>query len=361
VTSDPQGFVRIGDLVLFNAVDAAHGRELWRTDGTAEGTVLVEDIHPGEPWGVVAAYQGVAAAGDVAYFAADDGVHGAELWRSDGTSDGTQLVGDLNPGPAGSDPAPLWVVGSTIYFVAHDAQAGVELWRSDGTAAGTARVVDINPGRGDASPQLLGMFHGLIILSADDGVHGCELWATDGTAEGTRLVKDTNPSAACYERPPPSYPFLHDIYLGPRAFTDAGDVFFFTTDRALWKSDGSEAGTEALHSFYDCSGFEVFRCPPTCLSVVDDMLYFQGDDYTAGREPWHSDGTPEGTAIIADLLATPCHMSSYGDDCSSMACSSGPATGARRAPFWSDSSTRAHPRPSLTFSSPPATWSSSRR
>src|SRR5262249_5413244 len=45
--SDPGPFVTIGAITLFAANDGVHGRELWRTDGTEEGTVLVKDISPG--------------------------------------------------------------------------------------------------------------------------------------------------------------------------------------------------------------------------------------------------------------------------------------------------------------------------
>ena len=58
---------------------------------------------------------------------------GQELWKTDGTQDGTSLVKDINPGSIGSRPYSLTNVGGTLYFVANDGSHGRELWKSDGT------------------------------------------------------------------------------------------------------------------------------------------------------------------------------------------------------------------------------------
>ncbi len=79
------------------------------------------------------------------YFQASDGSNGAELWKSDGTSSGTVLVKDILPGASGGNPGSLTNVNGTLYFRAADGSNGYELWKSDGTSAGTVLVKDIFP------------------------------------------------------------------------------------------------------------------------------------------------------------------------------------------------------------------------
>ena len=77
----------------------------------------------------------MTAAGATVYFRANDGVTGIELWKSDGTEAGTNLVKDIRPGSAGADAANMTNVGGTLYFGAFDSATGYELWKSDGTEA----------------------------------------------------------------------------------------------------------------------------------------------------------------------------------------------------------------------------------
>src|SRR5262249_15617295 len=87
----------------------------------------------------------------------------------------TPAIGpDINPGAGASDPSSLVVIGSTTYFAADDGVHGQELWKSDGTAAGTAMVADINPGGVFSNPANLINVDGTLFFTADDGIHGSE-------------------------------------------------------------------------------------------------------------------------------------------------------------------------------------------
>jgi ELWxxDGT repeat protein len=198
-------------------------RELWASDGTAAGTLRIAGIGPRPPvlGGVVVGGPVVpgrqAVAGGRVFFVGDDGVHGAELWSTDGTAAGTHMVADIAPGSAGSSIGPLTVVGRRVYFAADDGVHGRELWTSDGTAAGTRIVADIAPGAGSSLPANLTEVDGRLLFSADDGVHGVEPWVSDGTAEGTRMLQDIAPGA---------------LPSSPSNFFISGDYVYFSANDA---------------------------------------------------------------------------------------------------------------------------------
>ncbi|QGJ68588.1 Hypothetical protein PBC10988_31900 [Planctomycetales bacterium 10988] len=89
-----------------------------------------------------------------------------------------------------SDPAQLTEVNGITFFTANDETTGVELWKSDGTSEGTVLVRDIVPGSGSPSISQLTNVNGTLLFTAIDGVHGRELWKSDGTSAGTTIVKD---------------------------------------------------------------------------------------------------------------------------------------------------------------------------
>jgi uncharacterized protein (TIGR03118 family) len=180
---------------------------LWKSDGTAAGTVMLEAFVPSTLANVITSSGlGDGIVTDVngtLFFAADDGQTGPELWKTDGTAAGTVLVRDIASGPAGSSPLAMTGVNGELFLVANDGVHGFELWRSDGTAAGTVLVKDVNPGNADAftwspgqqNPALTNV-NGLVYFAATDGSRGTELWQSDGTAAGTVLVQDINPGSA---------------------------------------------------------------------------------------------------------------------------------------------------------------------
>src|SRR5262245_62661971 len=106
-----------------------------------------------------------------------------------------ELLKNVNTATLGSSPGQIVEVGATVFFAARDGTHGRELWKTDGTAAGTASVKDIRPGSGSSYPEYLTDFNGTLFFVANDGVNGTELWKSDGTTAGTVLVKDIRPGS----------------------------------------------------------------------------------------------------------------------------------------------------------------------
>ncbi|MEO1533922.1 MAG: hyalin, partial [Pseudomonadota bacterium] len=146
-------FATTGDNVYFVAETDEFGAELYITDGTTGGTRIVRDINPGSFDGISSDNdQVIAVHGDKVFLVAQDGSTGEELYITDGTDLGTRRVKDIFEGSSGSEidlgPGQSASLGNTgsIIFAANDGEFGLELWRSDGTEDGTMMVADINSG-----------------------------------------------------------------------------------------------------------------------------------------------------------------------------------------------------------------------
>ncbi|MBD0257093.1 MAG: T9SS type A sorting domain-containing protein [Cytophagales bacterium] len=365
--SNAQQLTNVNGTLYFTAQHEAYGNELWRSNGTAAGTTLVKDLSAGPAGSFPQRLTNVGgtlyfvvgnglyrtngtATGTVLlkgfsappahltdvngtlYFAANDGVSGVEVWRSDGTAPGTKLVKDLVTTGSAS-PSGLLNAGGTLYF---SADGG--LYKSDGTAAGTVLV------RSFPVPLLeLTYLNGAVYFTDQDN-----LWKTDGTPAGTALIK-AFPGGVAGDG---SW-----FKAEPRKFAGSGGKLFFITtlddhNLQLWKSDGTPDGTVVVtvlgsvsvptvsnlvdvqgtlfyahsvgssnESLYKTDGTTVTRVksfgygPPDLhgLTNVNGRLYFAGglaplnepEGYDRGVELWTSDGTPEGTVLVADLHPYP--------------------------------------------------------
>ena len=123
----------------FAANDGIHGIELWKNNGTASGTVMIKDINPGS---APSNAHDMTVSGNKIYFSADDGVHGLELWVTDGTEANTKMLKDIYPASIGSFPAYLIDGDGELYFFVTHAYPDDELWKSDGTKEGTIKIAD---------------------------------------------------------------------------------------------------------------------------------------------------------------------------------------------------------------------------
>jgi ELWxxDGT repeat protein len=280
----PGAFTAVGNRVFFTYGDAAHGIELWSTDGTT--TAMVKDI-----------LSGTSASNPINLTDVDGtlyfslyGVSHSELWKSDGTSAGTQRVATIDSNlPLVTRPYSFVSMGSQVYFLAQTSADGNALWKTDGTEAGTSMVADPNPGPDYYSWGDLARVGSKLFFSAEDSVHGPEPWVSDGTTAGTHMIADLNPSAV-HLNPGDNGSF-------PGSFVDLdGTAIFTAQDGAnsgpyLWRSDGTAAGTQPINQTIDTA--------PTSLVRAGDHVFFAASSPAFGRELWATDGTS--AAVVKDL------------------------------------------------------------
>jgi len=221
--------IKMGDYIYFIGNDGSSGFELWKTDGTSEGTMIVKDINPD---GNGASFNHWVIFQNELYFHGDDGALGKELWKTDGTEEGTNLVKDINPGDSDGLITFPWEsmieFDNYLLFMAQDGELGMELWSTDGTEQGTELVIDLNTGEGSSFPKNFTEFDGKIHFNAEDGT-GAKLWATDGTVEGTIQI------APDEEINNPGQFFVVNDELVFR------NIIGVSTE--LWRTDGTNSGT----------------------------------------------------------------------------------------------------------------------
>jgi ELWxxDGT repeat protein len=246
--------------------------------------VMVMDINPSGSSFVLLSWVQMTAFNGVAFFPAQDGINGVELWKSDGSSSGTGMVKDIYSGFNSSNSQNLAIAGGKLFFSANDGTNGRELWASDGSDAGTILTKNINPVGGPSEPTYTTAMNGKAYFLANDGVHNWELWKSDGTSGGTAMVKDL--------ASPATWPYFFQQNL-----TSVGNTLFFSNylnsaQVQLYKTDGSDPGTINLKefegnitSFFDLTG----------------TLFFSGYMGNTGGELWKSNGTSGGTVMVKDI------------------------------------------------------------
>jgi large repetitive protein len=325
----------------FFSDDGVHGRELWRSDGTALGTYLIRDLCPGTCGSRFPNWNDLAPLGDRVVFAADDGVHGVELWVTDGTALGTHLVADLRPGYASAFIQTLTAAGGQVFFTALRDEETSALWRTDGTAKGTYPITPPGPGVSFA-PTSIHPGPGFLYLCNASWAGQSGLWRSDGSPAGTTFVAAVDcwqnsigkrgtmlvsPDGLLYfqgqvESPGPVDPELwrsdgtsagtwrvKDIAPGDNGSWPSGLVFFggellFTAEglsgTELWRSDGTEAGTTPIplpddgHPFSGWGG---------SWTIAAGRYFFVATDESHGAEPWVYDGLM--ASRVADLVPGP--------------------------------------------------------
>ena len=293
-SSNPLALTNVNGTLYFTANNGTNGIELWKSDGTTANTVLVKDITPGS---ASSGLSNLASVGNMLFFQLANASSANQLWKSDGTDPGTVLVKDITPGVLVKNLSQFTDVNGILYFTANDGANGVELWKSDGTGPGTVLVKDINPGSAGSNPAKLTAVNGVLYFVADDGTHGSELWTSNGTSLGTVMVKDLTPGLA-------------GSVLSGVSRTGSGRVVFAVGTNSpsagpgsltqLWSSDGTDAGTVLVKDL--CAG------KPACFAAINPNLFFEHSGFVffaaydeTGSQFWRTDGTAAGTVAIFAL------------------------------------------------------------
>ena len=286
------------------------GEELWISDGTETGTIMLANIQPeDESW----EYQGTTYCcgdfqggapkhllkkGNSIWFSANTSDYGRELYRYEmgAIGGGLFLVSDISSGSDSSDPMYMTSGSNGVYFSANEESTGRELYHSRGDAFSTGLVKDIWPGEGNSSsPSEFTKLGQNLLFTADDGEHGRELWISDSTESGTFMVKDINPNGSS----------------NPNWFTVMDGILYFmayTEDlgRELWRSDGTTVGTYLLKDINPGNNSSFHWTPDffhqELLLVHNGALYFTADDGGEfGVELWRTNGTQSGTEMVVDI------------------------------------------------------------
>lgn len=310
----------------FTADDGTNGAELWKSDGSPEGTVMVDDIIPG-PEG--SGPSELTLVSNDLFFVAEDNSHGRELWVWENFADTMantlpHLVRDIAPGPASSfingltpytcvpmgvgPPVTSW----TLYFRANDGESGSELWSSyiDPNAVGgaiyiAAQAANIDTSQGASSlPDDMIQLGDVLYFTADDGMNGIELWY---------LIQGA--SSTCQDHVASELDTLMDIRPGPldalpRELTVSNGKLFFTAitafGRELWVVDNLPDGAFMVKDINANNepdpGLPNISSPsPSLLFDFNGTLFFRADDGASGYELWRSDGTEGGTFMVKDI------------------------------------------------------------
>ncbi|MES1226452.1 MAG: T9SS type A sorting domain-containing protein, partial [Bacteroidota bacterium] len=240
------------------------------------------------------------------FFSANDGVHGVELWASDGTTINTKLIKDLTPGNESTEFSILTFLNANLLIAVTVPNSGIDLWTNqlwstDGTAAGTKLIKGFGKALQSGFRENF-HFKNKVYFVPPTAANGYELWVTDGTTSGTTLVKDI-------------FPGTEGSSISLADAVSYSDKFIFEAyaegGRELWSSDGTASGTQLFADINKGIG----SSNPVILtndatigtdrSLYNGRVLFTADDGIHGDELWATDGTAANTSLVKDIYAGP--------------------------------------------------------
>ncbi|HEX3526993.1 MAG TPA: ELWxxDGT repeat protein [Thermoanaerobaculia bacterium] len=267
-------------------------RQLWSSDGSRAGTVL---LIPGRPdLGVGNLQDGppLVITDQAVYFRPCQGDGTCELWQSDGTPAHTRKI-SLADSPRFF--SPLTLAGNRLYDLASDA-GKAWLWTYDIKTGSTAML-----GGWSVSPSLLTAAGDklLFVAPATAPGAGSELWVSDGTAAGTRALTQ-------FDAPNPFQETDWMKAIGGRVYFVANDVHH---GFELWRSDGTVAGTVRVSDFGFFNALEGIKA--TDVAEAGGKILFRATDGLTSTRLWMSDGRPESTTPFRLCGSADCDLRSF--------------------------------------------------
>ncbi len=281
---------RFRDGVVFAALTADHGKELWFSNGTTDGTFLIHDINDG-PLG--SDPNRFVESGDRLYLSAATEAHGRELWVVDAPREGARLVLDLAKGVDSSDPYAFCPLNDGLLFSPHAPDTGEELWYTDGTADGTAMVKEFVLGPSGGEPHGTTPYGNSAVFTAYHPDFGRLPWKTDGTAAGTVPLYTELPKTPPAHVPPATWSLMDE--------------------RVFYTNTTPQHGTEIWISHLPSGNAKLLKdilpgpesSNPSDFVVAGEYLYFVATNNLHGRELWRTQGSPETTTMIFDARPGP--------------------------------------------------------
>lgn len=288
--SNPHGFTRAGDYVFFAADDGIHGQELWsigfgNTDVPRRMSELVPSFTANSP-------RHLFAADRILYFCAETPDEGGELYKcvwNAGEGPNIQRLRDIMPGTMGSEPLCIAYQNPSVLFRARTRNEGHELWCTLGGRRDTAIVQDLNPGPSASLPESLPWTaegDDVFFAAYVEGLLGQQLCRYRFSDNAIRVLHDVS----------------EDIFM---IGILGRNVFYRHTDEEhgteIW-IDNLDSGESKL--FADMvPGPGSFIVRSACKLGAQLILSVETEEL--GTELWAMDGTVEGTRLLRDIRPGP--------------------------------------------------------